>query len=300
MEQHKQTADDISIGSIRDSILSFLLIIYRFLHSFFEFISRHLKIILVTAIIVTILGTLLAFVSSKMYKLKMTVIPTELSRKMYSDQFDQLEKLVKTRSLSRLSKELKLPEKTVQKINQIKCTDLYDDPLLNDTTIYDRDPFIVHVRVYDNSITDTLQQALLNYINNNPYLLSLKKIQERIFTEKLVFVESEQRKLDSLKTVYNNFLASSGSKAMFYNNAFSPADLYTKSGEYQFQKDQIYTWMGENKYPLRIVDGFKPAQKADSLSLPIMIVLSFIAGFIIGILLAGYKELGSLSKQLTA
>lgn len=298
MEQNKLAADDISIGSVKDSLLSFCLVLYRFIHSFIEFIIRNIKVIAIPVFITGVLGGAFAFLSPKTYDLKMTVIPTELSRKMYADQFVQLNKLVKTKSYNRLTKELGLSEATVKKISQIKCSDLYDEPLLNDTMIYDRDPFVVNVKVIDNIIADTLQLALLNYINNNPYLVSVKKIQERIYTEKLLFVESEQRKLDSLKIVYNNSLATSGNKAMFYNNAFNPAELYSKSIEYQSQKDFIYTWMGENKYPLRIVDGFKPAQKADSLSKPIIIFLSLIAGSFIGLLIAGYKELGKLSKQL--
>ncbi|MFN5133916.1 MAG: hypothetical protein ACK5DG_01275 [Chitinophagaceae bacterium] len=300
MEQNKQSADEISIGSIKDSLLSFSLALYHLFQSFFDFVKGHIKTIALPVIILGMLGGALAFMLPKVYNLKMTVIPTELSRKMYSDQFLQLDKLVKTKSYSRLTKELGLSEAILKKITQIKCSDLYDEPLINDTTIYDRDPFVVYAKVIDNTIADTLQQALMNYINNNPYLVSIKKIQERIYTEKLLFVESEQRKLDSLKIVYNNSLATSGNKAMFYNNAFNPAELYSKSTEYQSQKDFIYTWMGENKYPLRIVDGFKPAQKADSLSKTFTILLSLIAGFVIGVLIAAYKELGRMSKQLAA
>ena len=298
MEQNKQVSDDISLGSVQDSLLGFFLALYRFCNSFFGFTKRNIRTIIIPVIIIGLLGTGFALISPKVYKLKMTVIPTELSRKMYAEQFLQLDKLIKTKSHNRLTKELGLPLSTVQKLTQIKCTDLYEEPLLNDTTIYDRDPFMVHVQVIDNSIADTLQQALTNYINNNPYLISIKKIQERIYTEKLAFVESEQRKLDSLKVVYSNSLATAGNKAMFYNNAFNPAELYAKSTEYQYQKDQIYNWLGDIKYPLRIVDGFKPAQKADSLSKPVLILLSLIAGFFIGALLSGYKELGRLSKQL--
>lgn len=300
MEQNKLAADDISINSIKDSLLSFFLTLYRLIKSFTDFVKGNLKTIVIPVFIIGLLGSVFAFVSPKVYNLKMTVIPTELSRKMYADQFLQLNKLIKTKSYSRLTKELGLPETTLKKLVTINCSDLYDEPLLNDTTIYDHDPFTVYVKVIDNSIADTLQLALINYVNNNPYLVSLKKIQERIYTEKLLFVESEQRKLDSLKIVYNNSLATAGNKAMFYNNAFNPADLYSKSTEYQSQKDFIYTWMGENKYPLRVVDGFKPAQKADSLSRPVIIILSLFAGFVVGIFIAAYKELGRLSKQLAA
>ncbi len=300
MENKVQNSDEISLHSVKESVLDFLLLLHTIFHSFFSFVFRNKKVIIISTLLFTLAGVGISFLNQKIYKLQMTVLPTEMNRKIYAGQFEELNKLVQTKSYQQLSKELKLAKGMCAKLRKISCFDIYGDPILKDSTRNEKEPFIIEVSVTDNTIGDTLQSALLSYINNNLYLSNLKKIQEFNYLEKLKFVESEQRKLDSLKEVYSNSLSSTVNKAMFYNNAFNPSDLYKKSSDYQYEKDMIFMWLGENKYPMRIIDGFKPALKPDSISAISLIILSTLAGFIIGICIAGNKELGVLSKQQLA
>lgn len=299
MEQQLHSSDEISLQSFKDSVYRFLLLIVSFIKGCIEFIKKHLKTFLIYMIIFGAAGAGFSFLNKKTYKLRMTVVPTEFSRRIYSEQFVKLNKLIKTNSIQQLNKELKGNDGISRKLSAITCFDIYNEPLESDTSTKEREPFVIEVSVIDNSIADSLQIMLLNYINNNPYLSERKKVQYKIFEDKLHFVESEQRKLDSLKAEYNLFMNSSGNKAMFYNNAFNPSDLYAKSNEYQYQKDQINSWFGFEQKPLRIIDGFKPARKADSLSTTVIILLSLLSGAFIGFIVSGYKELDTAGKQTT-
>lgn len=299
MEQQHHSSDDISLQSFKDSVYQFLLLIFSFIKGSIAFIKKHFKTFLVYILIFGAAGTGFSLINKKTYKLRMTVVSTEFSRRIYSEQFVKLDKLIKTNSIQQLNRELKSNDDISKKLRAITCFDIYDEPLESDTSTKEREPFVVEVNVIDNSIADSLQNMLLNYINSNPYLTERKKVQYKIFEDKLRFVESEQRKLDSLKAEYNLFMNSSGNKAMFYNNAFNPSDLYAKSNEYQYQKDQINSWFGFEQLPLRVIDGFKPARKADSLSTTGIILLSLFAGAFIGFIVSGYKELDTAGKQTT-
>ncbi|MFM9909498.1 MAG: Wzz/FepE/Etk N-terminal domain-containing protein [Chitinophagaceae bacterium] len=300
MEQRTNSADDISFSALIQSILRSLILLQSMTAGFFKFTKRHKTIIIVCTFIFTLIGVGLSFLNKKVYKLRMTVVPTELNRKIYANQFLQLDKLIKTKSYNQLTKQLNFDPNLCKKLKGISCFDIYNEPMLKDSLIDERNPFIVELSVFDFSIADTMQQALVNYINNNEYLADRKKVQEQILTDRLLFVENEQRKLDSLKSVYSNFMNVSGKNAMFYNNAFNPSELYTKSKEYQDQKDEVISWFGYEKKPLRVIDGFKPAQRADSISGFMLVVFSIFLGFFMGILFAGYRELEKLGKQLNA
>ncbi len=297
MEQKIQSSDDISLHAVKESVLRFLFLVYYFTSGIIGFFRRHILIFAFSTLLFVGIGAGISFLVKKTYELRMTVVPSEFSRRIYSEQFVKLDKLIKTNSIAQLSKELKSGSEIVKQLSGITCYDIYDESLATDTSTKEREPFVVQVKVFNNTISDTLQTLLVNYINNNPFLSERKKIQYKIFEDKLLFVEAEQRKLDSLKAEYNLFMNNSGNKAMFYNNAFNPSDLYSKSNEYQYQKDQINSWFGFEQQPLRVIDGFKPARKADSLSLLQLLVISFFAGFIIASLIAGFKEISSLSTQ---
>lgn len=297
MDQKKQTVDDISLIAVKDSVLYFLLILQSLLKAFFDFLKRNAKKIVIPTLIATAGGVLFSFLNEKTYTLKMTVEPSEFSRRIYADQYMQLDKLIKTKSYSELTKQLSAKENVVQKLRGIQCVDIYGLSLQNDTSTVQGDPFVIAVTVSDISVAPELQNALLKFINSNPYFINRKKVQTEIFTNKLVFIENELKRLDSLKISYNSFMNSSNNKAVFYNNAFNPADLYQRSGEYQNQKDMLLSWLGLEKNSLRLMDGFKPAIKADSLSRTGIIFLALGIGLLAGILIAGYSELERFNKQ---
>jgi hypothetical protein len=209
----------------------------------------------------------------------------------------QLDKLIKTKSYRELMKQLSANETTVQKLRGIQCADIYGVPLQKDTSTIQGDPFVITAVVSDISIAADLQNALLGFVNSNPYFINRKKVQAEIFTNKLVFIENELKRLDSLKMNYNSFLNSNNNKAVFYNNAFNPADLYQRSSDYQNQKDMLLSWLGLEKKSLRLMDGFKPAAKADSISRTGIILLALGIGLLAGIILAGYSELERFNKH---
>jgi hypothetical protein len=98
-------------------------------------------------------------------------------------------------------------------------------------------------------------------------------------------------KLDSLKTEYNRFLATSKISATFYNNAFDPADIYDQSTQLANQRDNLMRWLTIDQDAVSIVDGFKPVQSPKSISLLIAMLFFGIVGAFVAYLLSFAREL---------
>ena len=236
IEQNRPDSDDITLSSIKKGLVGLLLVIYAILGSFYLFIFKHALVIIICTVLVGGIGYLVAMRTRPVYSLEMIVKPSDLTKRTYAEAIDQLNELASSKSYKGLSNELKISEGNVRNIKRLNATNIDGEVLSKDTSSRTDLPFIVKAEVYNNSIADSLQQMLLNYFNTNDYLRERKVMQKKVFEEKLIFIEGELKKLDSLKEQYNRFLNTSGKSAMFYNNAFNPVDIYQRSNEYQVQK----------------------------------------------------------------
>ncbi len=105
----------------------------------------------------------------------MTVEPSEFSRRIYADQYMQLDKLIKTKSYSELTKQLSAKENVVQKLRGVQCVDIYGLSLQNDTSTVQGDPFVIAVTVSDISVAPELQNALFEVYKLEPLFYQPKK-----------------------------------------------------------------------------------------------------------------------------
>lgn len=297
IEQNKSNSDDITLSSVKENFANLLLILYSILQSIFSFFFRNKFIILICVLLFGGIGFLLAMRVKQVYSLKMIVSHNELTKRTYAEAIEQLNGLALSSSYKQLSHELNLSEVNVEKIKALKTYNMNGDLLLEDTSNSRNLPFIIKADVFNNSISDSLQESLLTYFNDNKYLKRKKEIQKKIYEEKLVFISSELEKLDSLKRQYNQFLGSSGKSAVFYNNAFNPAEIYQRSNEYQQQKESVISWLNNEYQTIKVIEGFKPVIRPVE-GLKGRIVLYFIlGGILIGCFSGALIELHKLSKR---
>lgn len=219
------------------------------------------------------------------YKLTMIVKPTELNGKIFGQMLNNLDNLARSGSFDELAKNLNVSVDISQKISGISGQTLNDVDLVKDTTRDYVKPFIIQLIVMDNGIAEPMQQALINYFNNNRYLNKLKNDRAQLFANKLAFIDSELRKLDSLKEGYNDLLTQSKTPSIYYNNAMDPAKAYEVSANYYDQKHMMQEWLRQNKEVLVQVDGFKPSIVPNSTSMVRFVILYAVAFFLIGCLL---------------
>jgi len=295
--QSGNNSDDITFDSIEKSFVSLLLVAYNFLEKVYLFVLRNGLIILTCTILTGILGYVFSLKTKPVYSLMMIVQHNDLTKRTYAEAIEQLNILAISRSYNQLSQELKLSEGYTSKIKSLKTFNIQGGLLLADTSTKTDLPFVIRAEVLSNSLADSLQQSLLDYFNANSYLTQRKETRKKIYEEKIVFISNELERLDSLKQQYNQFLSSSGKSAMFYNNAFNPAEIYQQSSDYQNERELVLTWLNNEIKTIKLIEGFKPSIKPVDGKMDKIILYFSLVGILLGCFLGLVRDLNKLSKR---
>jgi hypothetical protein len=285
-EKKYQSEDYITVSGFKNSIKDSLRYFFRFL-SYIQFVIIKCWYFIIIGLFCGVLLGYIYYISKPtVYKVSMVVEFNELNKKTYAEILDQLNKLGTSGPGDRLATVLKIPQSIAAKVLFIDSRNMNNEQLKSDTSSKGRQLFKIIVGLKDNFLSDTLQLAIVSYLNNNPYLKTVKNEQKKIYQEKIIFIDGELRKLDSLKSAYNKFLATPNISATFYNNAFNPADLYVQSNNLANQKDGILRWLALDTESIYIIDGFKTTVSPQSISLERSLLIfggiGLLTGFLIG------------------
>jgi uncharacterized protein involved in exopolysaccharide biosynthesis len=294
-EQKINHEDQIYIPGIKNLIKQ-ILSLFFWVFSFFALVANKSKLLLLCGLLLGLISGYIYYTTKpSLYKASMVVIHNELTKKTYAEIIDQLDKLTSTGSQQRLAEELKLPVDLAGNVLSIDATNINNEPLREDTSTKIKQPFKIIVKLKSNKASDSLQNAIINYVNNSPYIKRLKEQQNKTYIERISFIEKELSKLDSLKTEYTRFLATSRISATFYNNAFNPTDIYIHSNNLVNQKATILNSLNVDGTAISIVDGFKVPSSPQTPSLVIYLLLfggmGLFAGFILGSLYEAEKKI---------
>jgi hypothetical protein len=212
-------------------------------------------------------------------------------RKTLSEMIQSLNALIGSRSQGKLASELDISEQQARQISFIEMTGLSNESLENDTSTKYNQPFKIIARIHNPVFTDTLQHAIEKYINNKPTLKKVQDDQVRFYNEKLAYTDKELAKLDTLKTEYNRFLASSKITSTFYSNDVDPSTFYKQSNDLINEKGTIVYWLSKNSKPVQVIDEFKSSALPQSYSLIKSLSFGALIGLGICFLLGLYLEL---------
>ncbi|HZZ74471.1 MAG TPA: hypothetical protein VFE04_01015, partial [Puia sp.] len=199
--------------------------------------------------------------------------------------------LIGSRSQTILADVLHISEQNAKQISLIEMTTLSNESLENDTSTKYNQPFKIIARIHNSALTDTFQNAIEKYLNNKPALKQIQDDQVRFYNEKLAYTDKELAKLDTLKTEYNHFLASSKITNTYYSNDVDPSKIYKQSADLINEKGTILYWLSTNSKPVLIIDEFKTPVLPQSYSLFKSLTLGALIGLGICFLLGLYLEL---------
>ena len=288
MSEKNQLAEDyITLSGFEKSAKNFLRFFFWFLYYLKTVLFKSKYYVLTGLIIGLLLGYLYYVTRPVYYKVSMVVEFNELTKRNYAEMLDQLNKL--TGSTARLSKELNVSPEVAANITSFDSRNLNNDPLREDTSTRKYQSFKIILGLRSNEIADTLEKAVVNYLNNSPFLKKIKIEQKKITVEKLAFINSDLNKMDSLKVAYNNFV-SRPNMATFYNNAFNPAELYEQSALLAKERDILKRWLAMDTEAVTILDGFKATSSPQSIGLRNAMLILGSVGFLIGYLLGFMVE----------
>ena len=296
-EQKINHEDQIYIPGIKN-VIKQILGLFFWVFSFFALVANKNKLLLLCGLLIGLISGYIYYTTKpSFYKASMVVIHSELTKKTYAEILDQLDKLTTAGSRQKLAEELNLPVELAGNILSIDAKNINDLPLREDTSSKIKQPFKIIVELKSDKASDSLQNAIINYVNNSPYIKRLKEQQNKSYIERISFIERELSKLDSLKDEYTRFLASSKITATFYNNAFDPTDIYVHSSNLVNQKESLKNSLNIDGAAISVVDGLKVPSSPQTPSLLIYLLLfggmGLIAGFMLGSFYEAEKKVSS-------
>jgi hypothetical protein len=295
MENKYHPSDQIAFGNVRRPTKAFFKLIFDTFDLINKIIRRNYLALIIFGITGSLIGFTLYLTSSSNYKVEMLVQHNELTKKTYRDIINNLNVLIESGSAEKLSQELKLSREQTEKVIRVNVVDINDQTLVNDTSTSIIQPFKINAVLTDNSVIDTLQSALLNYLNNNRLTSQLKTTQRQIYEKRLVYIDNQQAKLDSLKENYNRSLLLARPSGTIFNNSFNPAELYIQSDLLEKERELVVKWLNTKSAAIVLIDGFKTPSQPSAWSMKPPVIIGFFAGILCGIF---FYILGAIKRHL--
>ncbi len=290
-ESKIESNDLVSWNDLKLAILG----LFKFFFTCLAFIKSAIKKNIIALLIFSIVGGLFGYsyylLHPPYYEAEMIVQYNDLNKKTYYEIIAGLNNLLISRSYSKFSTELGISEKTAHHVNNLEAMSINNVTLKEDTSSKVGQPFKILARMKTNDIIDTMQEAIFDYLRNNPYLKRLKEGQKRIQEDMLSFIDKEQKNLDTLKANYSQTLATLKMPSTFYNNAINPADLYQQSLTLAYQKEATLRWLNNESEAVMLISPFKKTETPKKTTLKIPLLIGLASGFLLGLIISAIAEL---------
>ena len=309
--------DEIDLRKLFQAIGNFFVNIGRSIVKLILSIRRatlRYKILLLIALVVGgLAGLVLNKVVDPYYKTQMVLKSQYLNTKLVQNSIDKLNLLCEEKNREGLAITLGIPltlaenivefsfepfvaeadvveiELLKQKLEELKIENQDIEKVIRQIDIENRNSFTISVQVYDTKIIANLQEALMGYFKNNPYIANRIATTRARLEHLISKLTHEVAMLDSLKNAYNfNLKAQADRKGPEASNSFflgesgsvNPVDVYSQGVELfqQLQGAKVALELGSD---FELVDGFTTFSKPDSPGILLSIVI--MAGIFLGL-----------------
>lgn len=274
--------DEISLDSLLQTGRYLLARCFYFLSLLFQEIRRTWYIIFLCVIIGAGLSWFRYVEKEKnaLTGIEMLVVNNILPKNVYGQIVDNLNTIISVNLTDQISKELKVDSTVAENISMVRALTMQGDPLWRDTSARTGEVFKIIAEVKDVQIKDTLQKALLNYLNSNAYLAIVQKSKMDIATQRINLIDKDLAELDSLKKSFYR----SGSRSAKLSDSAGVVDMFLKSNVLLDKKDSFQDYVNTKYEPVMLVDGFKGGARVEK-KMPLLplLVKSILSGLVIGI-----------------
>ena len=246
----------------------FLAAVFR---SFRQFVRRNILSFLVYGAVAALIATGAWFIKPKVYDAEMTVSYVHYEKKIYADMLRKLDMIIKSGDYKSLADLLDLPVEEARQIRSIAGYNIRNEDLTGDLST-EKVPFYIKVRVKDIQVLRSLQPALVNYLNNTPfiqdrlnYMLTKSKSDLAFLERRLAIVDSLSSQLIIRKEGIND------------EKAITRMELLQEALTLHDRIQQVKGSM-EFNLNIEVLDGFVPSENAEGGNLVVYIVYGFLAG----------------------
>lgn len=258
-----------------------------------------------------------SYLSKNYFESTMILSSDYLNKRLAENTMDKLSQLADEKNKSGLARELALPDTLANNIIGFGVRPFIDEDdivklevlkeqlrsaqtdknqqVINEVVqrieIENRHAFEITVRTLKPSVIPNLQEAIVKYFRTNPYIRKRIEVEKKVLLERKEKLQSDIRKLDSLKIVmYENYRNMAEQSRQGSNNVILSDKAVTDPIQIYEQARQIYRELEDVEERLylqpdfEIVDGFTEFSEPASASMPIMIFYSVLIGIAIAYL----------------
>ncbi len=202
--------------------------------SLVRFLKQHLLSLVVFALVFGAIGGMAAFLQKRSVQAEMTVSYSLLEKKIYADMLYKIDLLRSNGEYSSIASLLGITESQARKIDRIDSRNINYEPLIKDVSTQ-KVPFYIIVEVEDATMLPDLQNALVRYISEPPFVKSRLKLNEQNYLTELDLIRKQMAYMDSLKVylLKNAKIQETGAVASLNNLNKSQNDLYARIRDLQ-------------------------------------------------------------------
>jgi hypothetical protein len=280
--------------------------IIKLIKSFFTGIITLIKFIIysiikmpVFIIICTFIGLSIGLFSfyneQPMYITSMTLTSNLLTNGYCKNLIDDLQSIKDDNNNELLATKLNINTTDAAAIQKLSYKDFTKEIDIDTAAI--GTPFIIEMAYYDNSIIESVEAGLVNYLENNQYAQARKVVKKEQLQSMGNVIIKEIADLDSLKEVIASNLSPRGSGSGFvYGQPLDPVNVYKETLDLHARKLEL-----DSKIKLidniELINSFNKKITPASPNLYLKILTGVSLGFCFGLLIALFKARDSFNKM---
>ena len=281
--------DDIDLGLVFTKIGHVFTSLWDFLLTVFQIAKKRWGLLLLCSLLGAGTGAGLFLVAKPVYCATLTLSSKTLSNDFCADIINNLELIIKDNSPELLAKTLKIDVIDAKAIKGL-AFDNYDEKLKKkyedkDTIVLGL-PFRVNASAFNNTVFFTLQNSLVNYLEDNEYALKRKQIKIKNTMMLRANIKKQISQLDSLKFKITADVSPRGTASGFvFGQPIDPINIFKEETDL-FENDLELSKELSLIENIQIIQGFQPRDKPDSPRLIKYIVLFLSGFFILGLIIS--------------
>lgn len=297
MDNTSNKNDEIDLrlvyNKIKQIFMGFWNFIIDILTNIYKVIRKRLLLCIMISILGIGVGIGLFFVQKPIYVSVMTLSSSVLNNDFCEDLILGLQTIVEDDTPELLAQRLNITVQSAKEIKKIQFHN-YSEKLKKKYTEKDTVvlglPFVIKADVYNPTVFDTLQKALVNYLENNNYSLKRKEIAKQNNIAMRGKIINEIRDLDSLKFIIASNMAHRGKENGFvFGQPLDPINTF-REGIGLFKEELNLNTALILSDNIQVIEDFAPKAKPDSPRLLRNIVYYGAGGFLLGLIISFYLE----------
>ena len=261
MEQEKNN-DEIDFGPLYRWLKSIVSSITNGIGSWLNKLAPHKNKIFIYSFLGAVGFVVVSFFVVPYYASNAIFVSKKIDERIQSERVLLINNLLEEENVSEVARILKIPSEDAMTLRSISYSKIKKAKFETDSSKLDVF-FKVSVEVFNNSILDGLEIAILNYLGDIDFVIRKKEL-EKIRMQKLIGkIQKEIVEIDSLKEIVaNNMIPQNGQQGFIYGEPIDPMIIY-KEGIELYEKELFLEIALQTMEPIELVTGFgkysKPA-----------------------------------------